>query len=41
VLRLLTRRARAGGGVLVVSHRPQVVEAADRVFTLVDGRITS
>jgi putative ABC transport system ATP-binding protein len=41
VLRLLTGRARAGGGVLVVSHSPQVVDAADRVLTLVDGRITS
>jgi putative ABC transport system ATP-binding protein len=41
VLQLLTGRARAGGGVLVVSHSPQVVDEADRVLTLVDGRITS
>ena len=40
VLRLLSRRARAGGGVLVVSHSPQVVDAADRVLTLIDGRIS-
>jgi putative ABC transport system ATP-binding protein len=41
VLALLTRRARAGHGVLVVSHSPQVVAAADRVLELIDGRIQS
>lgn len=39
VLDLLVARARSGHGVLLVTHSPRVVGAADRVITLHDGRI--
>lgn len=37
VLRLLRARADSGTAVLVVTHAPRVIEAADRVVTLRDG----
>lgn len=40
LLALLAARARAGGAVLVVTHSPAVVAAADRVLRLVDGRLS-
>jgi putative ABC transport system ATP-binding protein len=40
ILSLLRDRARAGRGVLVVTHSPEAVKIADRVITLRDGRIT-
>ena len=40
VVDLLQRRARAAGGaVLIVTHDPRVIEAADRVVRLLDGKI--
>ncbi|MEV7182279.1 ATP-binding cassette domain-containing protein [Kitasatospora sp. NPDC093679] len=39
ILALLRSRARAGGGVLVVTHSPEAVKIADRVLTLRDGRV--
>ncbi|MFB8353012.1 ABC transporter ATP-binding protein [Streptomyces niveus] len=41
ILALLRTRAEAGGGVLIVTHSPEVVKIADRVITLRDGRIES
>ncbi|MEV8424554.1 ABC transporter ATP-binding protein [Streptomyces niveus] len=41
ILALLRTRADAGGGVLIVTHSPEVVKIADRVITLRDGRIES
>jgi putative ABC transport system ATP-binding protein len=39
VLELLRIRAKAGRGVLIVTHSPEAVRIADRVITLRDGRI--
>ena len=39
VLELLTRLARAGGGVCVVTHSDHVAEAADRIVRLADGNV--
>ncbi|MFF3861345.1 ABC transporter ATP-binding protein [Streptomyces sp. NPDC002209] len=38
ILELLRERARAGSGVLLVTHSAEVVRIADRVITLRDGR---
>ena len=40
ILTSLRERARAGGAVVVVSHRPDAAEGADAVFTLAGGRLT-
>jgi putative ABC transport system ATP-binding protein len=39
VLTLLRERAGAGGGVLIVTHNPEVAAAADREIRLRDGRV--
>jgi putative ABC transport system ATP-binding protein len=39
ILAALRDRARAGGAVIVVSHRPDAAEGADAVFTLRAGRL--
>jgi len=39
ILTALRDRARAGGAVIVVSHRPDAAEGADAVFTLRGGRL--
>ncbi|WP_405792246.1 ABC transporter ATP-binding protein [Streptomyces sp. NBC_01506] len=41
ILALLRTRAELGGGVLIVTHSPEVVKVADQVITLSDGRIES
>lgn len=42
VVELLRRRARAqGGAVLIVTHDPRVLEVADRVVRLLDGRVVA
>ena len=41
ILELLRERAAGGKTVVVVSHSDRVADAADRVVTLVDGRIAS
>lgn len=38
ILELLRERARAGAGVLFVTHSTEAVRIADRVITLLDGR---
>jgi putative ABC transport system ATP-binding protein len=38
---LLLERARSGHAVLVASHSPAVIRRADRIITLLDGRVTS
>jgi ABC-type lipoprotein export system ATPase subunit len=40
ILAGLRDRARAGGAVVVVSHRPEAARAATAVFTLADGALT-
>jgi putative ABC transport system ATP-binding protein len=40
VLALIRERAAAGAAVLLVTHSPSVIDFADRVITLHDGRIT-
>jgi ABC-type lipoprotein export system ATPase subunit len=40
ILAGLRDRARAGGAVVVVSHRPEAAREATAVFTLVDGALT-
>jgi putative ABC transport system ATP-binding protein len=40
VLALIRERAAAGAAVLLVTHSPSVIDVADRVITLHDGRIT-
>jgi putative ABC transport system ATP-binding protein len=39
ILAALRDRTRAGGAVIVVSHRPDAAEGADAVFTLRAGRL--
>jgi ABC-type lipoprotein export system ATPase subunit len=39
ILASLRERARAGGAVVVVSHRPDAAEGADAVFTLAGGQL--
>jgi ABC-type lipoprotein export system ATPase subunit len=39
ILASLRDRARAGGAVVVVSHRPDAAEGADAVFTLAGGQL--
>jgi putative ABC transport system ATP-binding protein len=39
VIALLRERARGGGGVVLVTHNPDVAAAADREIRLLDGRI--
>lgn len=41
ILALLHHLARAGAGLLIVTHSRAVTHAADRVISLSDGRITS
>jgi putative ABC transport system ATP-binding protein len=41
LLGLLVDRARSGRAVLVASHSPAVIRRADRIITLLDGRVTS
>jgi putative ABC transport system ATP-binding protein len=41
VLRLLELRALAGVAIVVASHSPAVADAADRVITLTDGKVSS
>ncbi|GAC1320372.1 MAG: ABC transporter ATP-binding protein [Thermoleophilaceae bacterium] len=41
LLALLRERARAGAGVLIVTHSPEVAAAADREICLRDGRVES
>lgn len=38
---LLVERARSGRAVLIASHSPGVIRRADRIVTLLDGRVTS
>jgi putative ABC transport system ATP-binding protein len=38
---LLLERARTGHAVLIASHSPAVIRRADRIITLLDGRVTS
>jgi putative ABC transport system ATP-binding protein len=38
---LLVQRARSGRAVLIASHSPGVIRRADRIITLLDGRVTS
>jgi putative ABC transport system ATP-binding protein len=40
ILGLMRERAEHGGAVLVATHSGRVADAADRVMTLVDGRVT-
>jgi len=40
ILDLLRARSTAGGTVVVVSHSDRVAAAADRVVSLIDGRVT-
>jgi ABC-type lipoprotein export system ATPase subunit len=39
ILMALRERARAGGAVIVVSHRPDAAHGADAVFTLAGGQL--
>lgn len=41
LLNLLVERARSGRAVLIASHSPGVIRRADRIITLLDGRVTS
>jgi putative ABC transport system ATP-binding protein len=41
LLDLLVERSRSGRAVLVASHSPGVIRRADRIITLLDGRLTS
>ena len=41
LLGLLVERSRSGRAVLVASHSPAVIRRADRIITLLDGRVTS
>lgn len=41
VLSVLRQHAYNGAAMLITSHDPEVIEAADRVITLADGRIVS
>jgi ABC-type lipoprotein export system ATPase subunit len=38
-VQLFRRQADAGRGVLIVTHSPDAVAAADRVIFLTDGRV--
>ena len=41
LLDLLVDRARTGRAVVIASHSPEVIRRADRVITLLDGRVAS
>lgn len=41
LLDLLVKRAHSGCAVMVASHSPAVIRRADRIITLLDGRVTS
>jgi putative ABC transport system ATP-binding protein len=41
LLDLLVDRARSGRAVVVASHSPEVIRRADRVITLLDGRVVA